>query len=71
MSKKKSFYENEYTRQLEEAVFDQQGYDVKKAEEKKKVQQERMRHKGLVRVFILFSLFGVLALVKYLLDTYG
>lgn len=67
MAKKKSFYENEYTKQLEEAVFDQKGYDDKKAEEKKKVQAENQRHKGLVRVFIFLCVLGGAVLVKHIM----
>lgn len=58
MAKKRSFYENEYTRQVEEAVFDQQGYDAKKLQQKKMVMAENQRHKGLVRVFMFLCLLG-------------
>lgn len=61
MAKKKSFYENEYTRQLEEAVFDQRGYDDRKAEAKKKVLAENKRQKDLVRVAL--ALFGLALMV--------
>ncbi len=59
MTKKRNFYENVYTKQLEEAVFDQKGYDDKKAEQKKKVQAESQRHKSLVRVFMFLCVLGI------------
>lgn len=68
MAKKKSFYENEYTKQLEEAVFDQKGYDEKKAEQKKKVQAESSRHKSLVRVFIFLCVLGGAVLAKHIIS---
>lgn len=68
MAKKRSFYENEYTKQLEEAVFDQRGYDEKKAHHKKKVVAENRRQRGLVRVFYALCLLGFLILAKHLLD---
>ncbi len=55
MSKKKSAYENVYTQQLEEAVFDQKGYDTKKEESKKKVRAEVQRSRGLMKVFVGLS----------------
>lgn len=61
MAKKKSFYENEYTKQLEEAVFDQKGYDERKLEAKKKVIAENQRQKQLVRVAL--SLLGLALMV--------
>lgn len=52
MSKKRSAYENVYTQQLEEAVFDQRGYDTKKEEAKQKVRAEYKRSRGLTKVFV-------------------
>jgi hypothetical protein len=68
MAKKRSAYENEYTKQLEEAVFDQKGYDDKKAEHKKKMKAETNRHKGLVRIFMFLCLLGFFVAAKYILD---
>lgn len=65
MAKRKSAYENEYTRQMEEAVFDQRGYDDRKAEQKKQVQQESKRQQHLLRVFYFLCLL-LLAVVSYL-----
>jgi Flp pilus assembly protein TadB len=64
MSKRRSAYENEYTKQLEEAVFDQRGYDARKEEAKKKVQAESQRHKNLVRIFFFLCALG-LAVAAY------
>jgi hypothetical protein len=68
MAKKKSFYENEYTKQLEEAVWDQKGYDEKKLQEKKKIQAETQRHKGLVRTFYFLCLLGVAVVSMHLIN---
>lgn len=68
MAKKQNFYENIYTKQLEEAVFDQKGYDDRKAEQKRKVQAETQRHKGLVRVFLFLCLLGVAVVSKRIID---
>jgi hypothetical protein len=68
MAQKKSFYENEYTKQLEEAVFDQKGYDEKKNEQKKKVQAENQRHKGLVRVFFFLCVLGVAVISMHMIN---
>lgn len=68
MAKKKSFYENEYTKQLEEAVWDQKGYDDKKLEQKKKVMAENQRHKGLVRVFMFLCVLGVAVISMHLIN---
>lgn len=68
MAKKKNFYENVYTKQLDEAIFDQKGYDERKAEQKKKVQAESQRHKGLVRVFLFLCLLGVAIASKKIID---
>ena len=56
MAKRKSAYENVYTRQMEEAVFDQHGYDNRKAEKKKQVLEESQRQKKLHRVFYFLCL---------------
>lgn len=68
MAKKKNFYENVYTKQLDEAIFDQKGYDERKAEEKRKVQAENQRHKGLVRVFFFLCLLGTAVVSKKIID---
>ena len=66
MAKRKSAYNNEYTRQIEEAVFDQHGYDNRKAEQKKAVQKENIRQRGLIRVFYFLCLLFV-AVISYLI----
>ncbi len=68
MAKKRSFYENEYTRQVEEAVFDQRGYDERKVQQKKKVLAENQRHKGLVRIFMFLCLLGVTVVAYRLIN---
>lgn len=55
-------YENLYTQQISEAVFDQTGYEKKKDEEKKKVQAENAamkRHFKLFGWLIFASFLGV------------
>lgn len=64
MAKRKSAYENEYTRQMEEAVFDQHGYDNRKTEIKKQVREESLRQKKLHRVFYFLCLL-ILTIVSY------
>ncbi len=56
MAKRKSAYENEYTRQMEEAVFDQHGYDNRKTEKKNQMREENLRQKKLHRVFYFLCL---------------
>ncbi len=65
MAKRKSAYENEYTRKMEEAVFDQEGYDNRKTEKKKQFQEHTKRQKSLLRIFYFLCLLFV-AVVSYL-----
>lgn len=69
MAKRKSAYENEYTRKMEEAVFDQQGYDNRKSEQRKQLQEHTKRQKGLLRVFYFLCLLFV-TVVSYLVLSY-
>lgn len=55
MAEKKSFYENVYTKQVEELVSNQKNYDDKKEEAKVKAQIEGKRQKGLLRILYLLG----------------
>lgn len=61
MSEKKSFYENEYTRQMEEAVSSQKIYDDKRFAAKEKAKAEKQRQVTLTRLlYFLVLLFAAL-----------
>lgn len=68
MSKRRSAYENEYTKQLEEAVFDQAGYDSKKEEQKKQTQMRNMRQRTIIRICAFLSLLVVAIGAYYLIN---
>lgn len=58
MAKRRKAYDNMYTRQMEEAVFDQVGYDAKKEEEKAKIIAEnKLQRKNIQGIFVLIGLF--------------
>ncbi len=58
MAERRKTYDNIYTKQLEEAVFDQAGYDAKKTAEKEKIQKENALHRKNVQgIFVLIGLF--------------
>lgn len=57
MTKRRHKYDNIYTKQLEEAVFDQAGYDAKKSAEKERVRKENALHrKNIQGIFVLMGL---------------
>lgn len=51
MSERKSSYENIYTKQIDDALFDQTGYDSKKEAEKKKNIEQTNATKRQIRAF--------------------
>ena len=51
MSDRKSSYENIYTKQIDDALFDQTGYDSKKEAEKKKNIEATKATKRQIRAF--------------------
>ena len=59
MSNQGSSYENLYTKQINDAVFDQTGYDSKKEEEKKRIHAEGKAVKRQIRAFgaLIFACF--------------
>lgn len=68
MSKKGSSYENLYTQQINNAVFDQTGYDNKKAEEKKKIQQQNAAVRRQIRAMAGLVAVAFLGAAAYLIN---
>ncbi len=68
MSKKPSSYENLYTKQINEAVFNQTGHESKKAAESKKLQQQNEATKRNLRIFCYLVVAAGLSLCGYLIN---
>lgn len=67
MAEKKSFYENVYTKQVEELVSNQKSYDHKKEEAKAKALVDGKRQKSLLRIlYLLVALIATLGVYKLL-----
>lgn len=47
MSKQHNAYDNLYTKKMEEAVFDQHGYDKGKEDEKARIRRENQRYRNM------------------------
>lgn len=61
-------YENLYTKQISEAVFDQTGYEQKKDEEKKKIRDENDAIKRHFKLFGWLVFAGFLGVCGYFIN---
>lgn len=68
MSKKGSSYENIYTQQISEALFDQTGYDEKKSDEKKRIKKQNAATKRQIRAFGGLMVVCFFAAAAYLIN---
>lgn len=68
MKKQGSSYENIYTKEINDALFDQVGYDSKKQEEKAQVKKERLTVRRQLRAFGGLLLVGILAGAFYFIN---
>ena len=68
MSERKSSYENIYTKQIDDALFDQTGYDSKKEAEKKKNIEATKATKRQTRAFGGLLLVAFLAGASYFIS---
>lgn len=68
MSKKDPAYENLYTQQMQEAVFDQRGYDAHKDKLKEEVKKKNESVRRLVKAGFLITGLGLLGGIGYVIN---
>ncbi len=68
MTKKDPTYENLYTQQMQEAVFEQRGYDAQKDKQKKALKRKNETARRFVKAGFVLTGIGLLGVVGYLIN---
>ena len=68
MSKQHNAYDNLYTKKMEEAVFDQHGYDKGKENEKAKIRKENQRYRSAWKAILVGGGLLMLCGVGYVIN---